>query len=400
VSVVAKGNGAIPSGSADMLFETCATLGRIEQNLKSVYAQRGFREVATSFFEYYDTFLAAGTLTQDRMCVLIDQEGFINVLRPDLTTPIARLACKRLAEAPLPLRLCYSQSVFRREPGGGRNLAIPQSGIELLGASGLKADTDVLLTAITALESLGRVNFKLELGHVGIFKTLASKIPFKADDFERIRQSIQNKNYAALGDTLDLYKKDFPDECAAINRLPRLFGGLDVFSEARAIIKDPGALSLLDTLELLLKKLESIRPQTVIVDLGLVQHIDYYSGLVFKGYLENTGEAALSGGRYDGLTKSFGRELAAIGFGINLDVALSAIERAQGAAQLPAPAAMIHYDNGFGKAAYDLMDALAQKSICCEMGLFDKLSENVGLAQSRGIKKMYVVSDTVEEREI
>lgn len=395
---MARNTGATPPGTGDMLYETCATLRGIEKRLMKVYTDRGYREVSTSLFEYYDTFLMAGTLTQDRMCVLTDSEGFLNVLRPDSTTPIARIAAKRLSDEPLPLRLCYNQYVFRREAGGGRNIVIPQSGIELLGVSGLKADTDAVITAITALESLELAGFKLELGHVGIFKQLTSRIPFESGDLERIRLDVQNKNYAALCDTLDYYKADYPEDCAAINMLPRLFGGRKVFEEAREIIKDEGALEILDSLETLLIKLESISPDTVIVDLGLVQHIDYYSGLVFKGYIEGTGEAALSGGRYDGLTQSFSADLPAVGFAIGLDVVLNALERA-GRGEIPAPPdALVCYHNGYGKKAYDFLARLAASGVRCEMGLFDDYEKNLSLACERGILKLYIIGEEIEER--
>ena len=397
---MAANRAVLPSGSADMLFETCALKEETEGRLRKIYNQRGYREVATSFFEYYDTFLLAGTLTQDRMCVLTDSEGYINVLRPDLTAPIARLAAKRLADSPLPLRLCYNQSVFRREPGGGRNIVIPQSGIELLGVSGLKADADAIMTAVAALDCLGLPGFKIELGHVGIFKALSERIRFAEGDFERVRQGIQNKNYAALGDILSYYKEDYPDECVAINMLPRLFGGMDVFEKARGIIKDAKALELLGGLEELLKKIESIRPDTVIVDLGLVQHIDYYTGLVFSAYLENAGEAALSGGRYDGLTGAFNADLPAVGFAINLNVVLAALERADRGRGVPPPEVLIHYDNGFGKEAYELMDKLAAEGRSCEMGLFEEIEANLELARRRGAKRLLIVGKGVEEREV
>ena len=40
-------------------------------------------------------------------------------------------------------------------------------------------------------------------------------------------------------------------------------------------------------------------------DLGLVHQIDYYTGVVFRGYVEGAGAPVLSGGRYDNLVELF-----------------------------------------------------------------------------------------------
>lgn len=62
-------------------------------------------------------------------------------------------------------------------------------------------------------------------------------------------------------------------------------------------------------------------------DLGLVHQIDYYTGLVFRGYAEGFGAAVLSGGRYDHLVEAFGRPAQATGFAVDVD----------GSGQMPAP---------------------------------------------------------------
>lgn len=56
------------------------------------------------------------------------------------------------------------------------------------------------------------------------------------------------------------------------------------------------------------------------IDLGLVHRNDYYTGILVRGYIENMGEAVLSGGRYDTLLANFGAPLEAIGFGVNVDL--------------------------------------------------------------------------------
>ena len=55
------------------------------------------------------------------------------------------------------------------------------------------------------------------------------------------------------------------------------------------------------------------------IDLGDVSRLDYYTGLTFKIYVEGAGARVGSGGRYDGLTASFGKTEPAVGFVVDLD---------------------------------------------------------------------------------
>ena len=62
-------------------------------------------------------------------------------------------------------------------------------------------------------------------------------------------------------------------------------------------------------------------------DLGMVNHFDYYTGIIFRGYTYGTGDAIGKGGRYDNLLAQFGKEASACGFTILIDDVLSALSR-------------------------------------------------------------------------
>ena len=58
----------------------------------------------------------------------------------------------------------------------------------------------------------------------------------------------------------------------------------------------------------------------------MVPRLNYYSGIIFKGYADGVGTTVLSGGRYDNLNATFGKDRPAIGFSINLDSMLATIK--------------------------------------------------------------------------
>ena len=111
---------------------------------------------------------------------------------------------------------------------------------------------------------------------------------------EQLRLYIEAKNYPALNDLLDTFGSRH--EAGVLKQLPRLFGGDGVFPEAEALLEGTDAEQPLSYLRSLYSKLDELElGDCVTVDLGIVNRTDYYTGIVFKGYIEGHGEEVLSG---------------------------------------------------------------------------------------------------------
>ena len=137
------------------------------------------------------------------MFKLSDSKGRLMVVRPDSTLPIARMTATRLQNEVLPIRLYYNQRVYRNNRGlTGRSNEVMQTGIELLGISGKRADLEIITTAIEALTRCVP-DFRIELGHAGFFKALLNKLPVSDNEREDIHSFIEAKNYSALNSFLD-----------------------------------------------------------------------------------------------------------------------------------------------------------------------------------------------------
>jgi ATP phosphoribosyltransferase regulatory subunit len=137
---------------------------------------------------------------------------------------------------------------------------------------------------------------------------------------ERIHRHIAAKNYAALGDALEGTAQ--VEVANALRALPKLFGGAEALEEARALLpgRDAALIGMLEYIERVYKILQDLDlNDRIMIDLGLVNQAEYYSSLVFKGYVASSGDAVLSGGRYDGLFKDFGEDLPATGFAFHVD---------------------------------------------------------------------------------
>jgi ATP phosphoribosyltransferase regulatory subunit len=97
----------------------------------------------------------------------------------------------------------------------------------------------------------------------------------------------------------------------------------------------------------------------VVVDLGEVRGLDYYTGLVFRIYARGLGFEVGGGGRYDALLARFGRPMPAVGFMLGLDRLALLLER-QGA--LPVATAPAAETIGAGTPGADLARARASRA--------------------------------------
>lgn len=105
-----------PDGTRDLLFGECVSRGEAVSRLTTMFRARGYRQVITPAIEFYDVFgSSAAHFPQENMYKLADTRGRLMVIRPDCTIPIARLVATRLAASPMPLRLYYSENVYRVE---------------------------------------------------------------------------------------------------------------------------------------------------------------------------------------------------------------------------------------------------------------------------------------------
>ncbi len=313
-------NISTPEGTRDLLFASCRALRSTENAIRETLERKGYSEIITPAVEYYDVFAQANPeLDQESMLKIVDKSGRICVARPDNTTPIARIAATRLDDAALPVRLYYSQKVFRSVSGDhGHKGEFLQIGAELIGADGLHADLDILSAAFEALRSTGADNFRIELGHAEIYKALIEALGVDAAAAESIRRLIENKSFAALGDVLAPFGSK--PEAKALYAMPQLFGGVEVLDEVEVLTGNVRVLGAISYLRRLYKALDEAGfGGMVMIDLGLVHEMDYYTGIMFRGYCGGAGAAILSGGRYNALCAKFGKDMPAGGFGIDVE---------------------------------------------------------------------------------
>lgn len=384
-----------PEGTKDLLFEDCAVRRSLEEKLSVIFKSRGYCEIVTPGLEFFDVFnLNSRYFPQESMYKLTDDKGRLLVVRPDSTMPIARVAATRLRDSELPLRLFYRQNVYRSNPVmRGRSDEIHQMGIELIGSNSRRADMEVLSAAVEALSAFESGGFSFEIGDIGFFRELVGMLDTDADSREEIRSLIEAKNYPALNDLLDSIGSN--DITAALKRLPRLFGGAEVLDEAERLVDDEKVRSIIANLRDIYNSLSELGYNgRITIDLGIVNKLDYYTGLVMKGYLQGHGSAVLSGGRYDKLLAEFGYDVPATGFAVNIDAAAKVIKQLH-TYSAPVPDVIVYGEKGYEKKTFDYEAEMRSGGYITENSVFDTYEETKAYAAKKGIGKAVCVGEEV-----
>lgn len=385
-----------PEGTRDLLFEDCISRHLVESKIKDVLVPRGFAEVITPALEFYDVFSPENHgIPQENMYKLVDMKGRLMAVKPDLTMPIARLACTRLKDHPLPLRLYYNQNAYRINPAdSGHSDEVDQIGIEVIGVGGRRADLEALDLAIRSMESCGLSNYRIEIGHIGIFNALTARLNLDARRKEQLRELIMTKNYPALNDQMDRMKD--MQTAAALKRLPALFGGEEVLDELKTLVDDEEINRVVDYLRSLLADLKELgADRHISLDLGIVGRNEYYTGIVFQGYTEGIGDTVLTGGRYDTLLSDYGMDLPAIGFGVDVDAVARVVRREMSFQMLPD--VLVFPYPGFEVKAMKEIQKLISMGFQAEFCICESSDEAKAYAVGKGIPTLYFVGEDIVE---
>ncbi len=382
-----------PEGVLDVLENACAFKRRIEENILNTFKASGYFEVQTPTFEFYDVFdNDNGAVDQSAMLKFFDRQGRILTLRPDLTTPIARMYATKFGGVPLPKRISYAGSAFRDGDAvaGAIQKEFTQAGIELIGNSSAAADAEVIATTIRALLACGLDEFQIDIGQAEFFKGIMAQTGLDEETIERIRKLIDQKSFVAIGEIADGYKID-KDLKELILELPNLFGDIDVIEKIKSKPLGERARAALDNLIEVYGILKDYGfEEYVSIDLGMVQGLSYYTGVIVKGFTYGVGFPVCGGGRYDNLIGEFGEPTPATGIAIGIERVISALSHKK-IAQEPLVVDTLVCGEVARGTAFKIAEGLRGSGLCVEMWLGGEGAEDY--AKSRGIGGIVRVVD-------
>lgn len=319
----------IPYGTKDFLPREARRKRAVENSLAALFARWGYDEVVTPTFEYLETLTVgvSGDLVQS-LFKFFDKNNAILALRPDMTTPIARVAATRFRDSSPPLRLFYLTNVFRQEQAqAGRQCEFYQAGVELLGAGGPAADAEVVALAVTAMLEAGLTNFRIGLGQVQFINGVMAESGLTAAEQQKVKHCMVSRDLVGLGESLAASRLSAAAQLL-IREIPLLHGDDKMVSDAYKLVGNDTSRAALENLADIRRLLAGYGVEHYVTfDLGLIRDFDYYTGMVFEGYTPGLGFPLCGGGRYDNMVAAFGAECPATGFAMGIERILLALER-------------------------------------------------------------------------
>lgn len=394
-----------PKGVKDLLPPDCTYKLNIERQLEAIFNKYGYKNIETPTFEYYEVFSQeTGSISPEQMYKFFDRDGSILTLRADMTPPIARVAATAYKNEDLPLRFCYIGNAFRyNENYQGKLREFSQAGIELIGINSAEADAEVIAIAINSILNIGTGfsdNFRLDIGQVDFFNGLLEEAGFDENTSIEVQNMIAKKDYIGLEEIIG-ETQICPNIKTLFLDLPKLVGSIEILDSTRNLIKNEKALKALDHLNDIYNILKDYKLEKYIsFDLGMITHLNYYTGIIFRGYTYGTGFSIIDGGRYDNLIKEFGADIPAVGFAIKIDEILNVIEHSQTIEfESDIESILLSYTKKSRKAALALADSLRRLDMNVENSLIgDDINKNLKYAKSKNIDFIvhFVENDKLE----
>lgn len=343
-------NYVTPVGFRDVVSEEALVRENLISRVRSCFAARGYLPVETPTLEVLDVMEAGGHVPEAPF-KFFDSHGDLLAMRPDVTMQIARMCAARsdaMGGITKPLRLRYTQRVFREKTVEAAARELTQCGAECLGVSSIEADIELVSMLATTLEECGLTRFTIALGSAGVLRDLL-KVSGATDQWQAaVLQAYHTSNFVYLSELVSAAEKVEPKNfkladpalsnpgsvdlqvARAIFELSRLRGGKQALEDVRALLKPFGCESGIAELETVFEALvERGLGEKILIDFSVMSSFDYYTGLVFEAYAPGLGSPLGGGGRYDNLLAAYGAEkVPAAGFAFYLEQVMAARQAA------------------------------------------------------------------------
>jgi len=312
----------LPEGIDEVLPEQAWQLESMRRQLVDLYQSWGYDLVMPPFIEYLDSLLVAnGHDLELQTFTLTDQlSGRQLGIRADMTPQVARIDAHHLT-GNAPSRLCYLGTVLHSRPDGfAGSRSLLQVGAELYGHAGVDSDLEVLRLMLETLKLTNIDNIHLDLGHVGIYRSLVQQAGLSSAQEKIFNDVMQRKAKPELQQLLAEWSLK-ESHVQMLTALVDLHGGREVLQDAaiQLTAADDHVKQALADLEKIATELKLLMPELNIhFDLAELRGYSYHTGVVFEVYVPGKGKAIAQGGRYDGIGADFGESRPATGFSTDL----------------------------------------------------------------------------------
>jgi ATP phosphoribosyltransferase regulatory subunit len=298
----------------DQLSNTLKVRNQVLKSLETLIQKQGFIQMEPDYLEPYERFIQMNPRIQKESLVkLLNSDGSISVLRPDITTNLIKQILPKWQNDAY-LKVYYTASTFRQFKNQPL-VETKQLGVEFLGGDD-RVDAQLLSLILILFNQLG-LPFYLEIGLPPFLKWLIQKLGLSENETTELKNIIDTKNQYAL--SAFVLKLSNPYR-TLLSELFSLQGSVETILNILSKYDiDTDILDLIQSLKTL-EKIGTMGKNNIQLtfDLSMMSTFDYYDGVTFKGYIDTIPYPILSGGRYDALTKAYGKAVPASGFSLNM----------------------------------------------------------------------------------
>ena len=309
-------NWQLPEGIDELTGDQAITFEQSRRDLLDLYQSWGYEVVVPPMIEFAETLVLNSKSIDEKTFKFLDSiSGKMLGVHSDITPQIARIDSKRVKSERVD-RYCYINAILQTKADDFYASRSPiQAGAELYGFKGIDADIEIITLMIESLVLLGLNGVTLSLGNTSIFNALCDSANLNPKESAKLRDIFRRKSIPDLNNFLKNNQIQDGDKFKALISLD---GSEAVLDNANSVFKGiPSALNAIDDL----RKLHDFfkdRNINLMFDLGEVKAYEYHDGVVFAAYHDSFSKALAQGGRYSGLTKSFGSSRDATGFSFDL----------------------------------------------------------------------------------
>ncbi|HVZ62650.1 MAG TPA: histidine--tRNA ligase [Candidatus Nitrosotalea sp.] len=306
----------LPRGMRDIESKESSIIEYVRQKFIETSNLFGFQFMEVSPIELLSVIeTKSGPSIKNEIYYFTDKGNREVALRFDFTIGLTRFAASQKSMR-LPSKISTFGGVWRYdEPQKGRYRFFHQWDIEIYGEPNIESDAEIIDFTSKFLTRLGLENIVIDVCDRELVETYVKDI-FKSDspdvigDILRAVDKIQKKRKQDI-------IKEYQEKGYSVSELEQILKFSEIKGLPEEIEKeiDTSKIKNWDKIVKLFDTLKNRGVNNVRINFGIVRGLDYYSGIVFEVFESNFDVGALvGGGRYDTLTKAFGRnDLGATG---------------------------------------------------------------------------------------
>jgi len=320
----------LPRGMRDIEPKESSTIEYVRQKFVETSNLFGFQFMEPSPLELVSVIQTkSGPSIKNEIYYFTDKGDREVALRFDFTIGLTRYAVSQKSMR-LPAKFSTFGGVWRYdEPQKGRYRFFHQWDVEIYGEPNIESDAEIIDFTSKFFASLKLENIVIDICDRELIESYIKGI-FKSDldnvvsDILRAVDKIQKKRKQEI-------IQEYKEKGYSVPDLEKVLEFSEIKGTPQEIEKkiDVTRLKNWDKMLQLFEALKNRGVENIRINFGTVRGLDYYSGIVFEVFDKSSDLGALvGGGRYDTLTKAFGRsDLGATGAAGGVERIAHSLER-------------------------------------------------------------------------